>query len=483
MPILLLILSLIGVLDAAYLSYNHLFDTESCGAGSSCGEVLGSAYGVLFGLPLSVYGLGLYLSMLHLSWRALDDSCREEAIRGLSILSAFGVAASLLLVYLQASVIRSWCPFCLFSAAVQLGILCAALLYRRRNLTLLPFVGSFTSHSFVPATLALIVVPLCHHFLASGVQDLTQTRNHPEAVAAIGDRKITIDAIDKAIQLKLYSARNELRQEWLDRQVLDTAAGEAGLSVRKFVQQEVYANIEITAEEIDRRYQEVRHRLPPNTPKASIERNIRNEIGTRKSKAALDRFVVELKGRYGTSYRIPVAERFAFDPNPRGGPEIGPLGAPVTIVEFSDLECGYCARAHEYLKELIKRRDDDVRLVFKHLPLGMHEHARYAAEVAACGHEQGKFWSVVDLLYSEQDELTRERIDKFAETAGLDAVALARCLEDSIGHRIVRADIAEADALGLSSTPSFFINGHYIGSLPKEGLDTLIENELAASGR
>ena len=66
---------------------------------------------------------------------------------------------------------------------------------------------------------------------------------------------------------------------------------------------------------------------------------------------------------------------------------------------------------------------------------------------------------------------------------GLDAVALARCLEDSIGHRIVRADIAEADALGLSSTPSFFINGHYIGSLPKEGLNTLIENELAASGR
>lgn len=478
--LILILLSVLGTLNAAYLSYAHLLDSGGCGTGSRCDEVMASPYSSLGGVPLSVFGLGLYFAILIASWRSLHGNLRVESIRWVSLFALVGNLPTLFLLYLQAFVIGAWCVFCTLSAATILSILVLSLTDRNHNAVLWPFVGSLTSRDIIPLVSAVFFVPFAYLIVEAAFSapkanpDLTAE----EIVARIGDREITIREIDQGIRLKLYEQRNEFRKAWLEKQILETAAKERGMPVREFVQKEIYSVIEISQEEIDKRFEEIKDRLPKNITKEMVIRNLRGEIGNRKSQRALGAYVERLRTTYATTYKPPAAERFTLDPNPRGGPEKGSLDARVTIVEFSDFQCGHCARAHVYLDDLLNRKADEVRVVFRHLPLEIHEHARHAAEVAACANRQDKFWPLAKVMFKEQKHLEADRVATYAEQAGLDVEELNSCLESGVGAQDVDADIAEADGLGISSTPTFFINGHYIGSLPKQGLDDLIENEI-----
>jgi uncharacterized membrane protein/predicted DsbA family dithiol-disulfide isomerase len=481
-PLILLTLALIGLADAIYLTLGHLFDAGAC-AGSSCGRVLGSPHAHLLGIPVSGFGVGLYAGLLISAWRSLDPTLREQSVRWISLLSLLAALPTVWFLILQAFVIRAWCPFCVLSAVIILTTLAISLAWRYRTRSFRPFVGNLFVRDAIPVAAVLIILPLSLLPIEAGLARSPSESSLPdETVARIGNRQIRASEIDRAIHLKLYQARNGYRQEWLDRELLETAAKELGTDVRSYLQAEVYANIDITQEEIDKRYEEIKDRVPRNVPRESVLRNVRNEIANRKSKTALDAQVDNLMRRYGTVYRIPASERFVVDPNPRGGPNTGNPNAPVTIIEFSDLECRHCAKAHFHLKELLGKRSGEIRLIFRHLPLDMHPNAREAAEIAACAEEQNMFWPLVDILFSETDPLTTDRVMGFADGAGLDTSKLEACIDTGKGREIVEADIAEADALGLSSTPSFFVNGHYVGSLPKAGLEPVIQSELRSSG-
>jgi len=481
--LVLLALSLIGALDAAYLSYAHLFSPGACNAGSGCGAVMESPYSRILGIPLSTIGLGLYLAIITASWRSFHVDLRSESLRWVSLLALIGSVPAAILVYLQAFVIRAWCPFCLLSTVLMLTILIVSILGRKRSGTLRPYIGSLASRDLIPLVSAIMITPalfvLLEERLASVVSAPKLEKN--EVASRIGDREIPLEEMDRAIQLKLYEIRNGLRQEWLDNQLVETAAAKRGMEAREFVQSEIYRAIKISQEEIDQRYEEIKGQLPGNVSKEMVTPDIKVELTDRKSKSAIDTYLGKLRKEYGTSYLAPASERFAFDPNPRGGPEMGALDAPVTIVAFSDFECAYCAHAHTYLNALVKRRGNDVRLIFKHLPTDVHKHATYAAAVAACAHKQGKFWPLADLLFREQKHLEADKLMGYAAEAGLDMEQLNECLDSGEGMKDVKADLAEAKGIGIPSTPSFFINGHYIGPLPKDGLDRLIDQELEAS--
>ncbi len=474
----LLLLSVLGAMDAAYLTYAHLFGAEACGAGSGCGEVMGSPYSKMMGIPLSTFGLGLYLAIVFTAWRALRREDRADAMHTALILAAVGAVPSLFLVYQQAIVIEAWCPFCLLSVLITLVLLGVAWSARRDH-----HVGDarrlWISRESIPVGLAIVVPPLLYVPLEDAVHHTRSYQSAPaEVVARIGDREITRVEMDDAIRVKLHEVRAELRQDWLDRQVLEAKAEEEGLSARALVNREVRGKVEITAEEIDRRWGQIRHRLKPGTTLTEVESTIRHELRQLKSEPALKAYVARLKKHYDTFYIPPLSERFAFDPNPRNGPEKGAANAPVTIVEFSDLECSFCAGAHAHLSELVKRRPGDVRLIFRHYPLERHRHARFAAEVAACAHQQGMFWDVADRLFGKQDHLNEATIRQHAEEVGVDVTLLGACLESGAGARVVAEDMEEGDALGVDSTPTFFVNGHYIGSMPSGGMESLIDREI-----
>ena len=433
-PLVLLFLSLLGMLDAAYLSYTHLFGSAACGAGSDCDAVLTSDYASLWGVPLSVLGLGFYAATTLLAWRAVMANKRDDSVRGISLLALMGSFPTLFLIYAQATIVHAWCPFCLGSAGLMFGILTVSLIDRARRGDLRPVLGALpTVREGVPIVLALVIPVFVFVPLQAGVNRvLVDAKAVPvEVVARIGEREISLAEMDAGIWLRLQKVKDEYRTEWLDRQVLEEEAKRRGMDMRDFVRENVYRTIQISQAEVDRRWEEIKGRFAPNTTKASVEGNIRNELGQRKSAPALKAYVAKLKKKYGTAFQAPASEKILTDANPLNGPELGSSDAPVTIVAFSDFECSYCARSHKVLEALAKRRTRDVRIVFRHFPLEhLHKHARYAAEVAASVQTQGKFWKLADILFRNQRNLAADQVRRLAKEAGRYA-----CVGCTIGRR------------------------------------------------
>jgi Na+/H+ antiporter NhaA len=148
------------------------------------------------------------------------------------------------------------------------------------------------------------------------------------------------------------------------------------------------------------------------------------------------------------------------DVDPRVDHVRGPLEAPLTLVEYGDFECPFCAKATGMARELRERLGDDLRYVFRHLPLtDVHPHAELAAHGALAADRQGRFWDMHDLLFAHQDELEVEDLVGYAGDLRLDTEQFLRDLEDDALDARVRADVASAEASGARGTPTFFVNG------------------------
>ena len=139
----------------------------------------------------------------------------------------------------------------------------------------------------------------------------------------------------------------------------------------------------------------------------------------------------------------------------RGAPD-----APVTLLEYGDFECPYCGQAEPAIRELLAEWADDLRYVFRHLPLSdVHPWAQAAAEAAEAAGAQGSFWEMYDLLLAHQGNLMPSKLRGYATELGLDEERFSEELRRRVHAPRVRADVASADASGVSGTPSFFING------------------------
>ncbi|MEA2194270.1 MAG: hypothetical protein QOG42_704, partial [Solirubrobacteraceae bacterium] len=142
----------------------------------------------------------------------------------------------------------------------------------------------------------------------------------------------------------------------------------------------------------------------------------------------------------------------------------GPHDAAVTLIEYGDFECEYCGQAEVPIRELLSSFSDEVRYVWRHLPLNdVHPSAQMAAEASEAAAAQGAFWQMHDVLLEHPGELAPEDLVRYADELGLDS---ERMMEE-VRHREhaarVSEDVVSADESGVSGTPSFFINGrrHY----------------------
>jgi protein-disulfide isomerase len=165
----------------------------------------------------------------------------------------------------------------------------------------------------------------------------------------------------------------------------------------------------------------------------------------------------------------------------KGAPSKGPDNAPVTIVKFEDYQCPYCRQVQPILRELLSQYSDKIRLVHKDLPLdAIHPQARLAAEAARCAGEQGKFWNYHDALYASSPNATQENLKSYAKELGLDVDAFVRCLGSGKFKSVVQRDLVEGAQLGVTGTPTLFINGREIsGTQSKEAFQSILDEELA----
>jgi Na+/H+ antiporter NhaA len=155
----------------------------------------------------------------------------------------------------------------------------------------------------------------------------------------------------------------------------------------------------------------------------------------------------------------------------------GPVGAPLTLVEYGDFECPFCGRATGVLRDLRNRFGDDLRYVFRHLPLSdVHEQAEVAAQAAEAAATQGRFWEMHDLLFRHQDELEWADLVGYAGDLGLDVEQFVRDLSEGRCAERVREDVVSAEASGARGTPTFFVGEQrHIGPYDTETLARELE--------
>lgn len=166
----------------------------------------------------------------------------------------------------------------------------------------------------------------------------------------------------------------------------------------------------------------------------------------------------------------------AADSPLKGNPE-----GVVTIVEFSEFQCPFCTRVQPTLDQVMEEYGDNVRLIFKHLPLPFHDRAEPAAKASMAAHMQGKFWEFHDIAFQNQRALTDENFAAWAEELGLDAEQFQADMASEEVAEMVASDNALAQEMGVRGTPNFYINGKNIrGAQPFDNFKTLIEAEIEA---
>ena len=179
------------------------------------------------------------------------------------------------------------------------------------------------------------------------------------------------------------------------------------------------------------------------------------------------------------------APRRGPDPNKRyeiqtdGSPTLGPETAKVTIIEFSDFQCPFCKRAGPTLKQIHETYGDQVKIVWKNMPLSFHAKAPGAHRAAMAAHRQGKFWEMHDKIFADQRNLTQDRYIAYAKELGLDDEQFKKDLAAEDTQKTLDADLKTAASVGVSGTPAFFINGRYLsGAQPFESFKRIIDEEL-----
>ncbi|HVZ32672.1 MAG TPA: thioredoxin domain-containing protein [Polyangiaceae bacterium] len=207
----------------------------------------------------------------------------------------------------------------------------------------------------------------------------------------------------------------------------------------------------------------------PQIPRESCEQMTQN----------YDQVLGELKQREAQNQ--PLTPEVQAQIAAKGAPSFGPENAKVTIVEFSDFQCPYCARASEVVHKIREQYADRVRFVFRQFPLPMHPDARLAAQAALEAQRQGKFWEFHDLLFAHQQELSREHLEDYAKQAKLNVAELKKALDGGAEKAAVDADVKLGEGVSVNGTPTVFINGKRVAN-PTDftGVAKMIDEALGA---
>ena len=220
---------------------------------------------------------------------------------------------------------------------------------------------------------------------------------------------------------------------------------------------------------------------------------MRNEIKI----LAVITLIIIVAAIIGTSYyrKSKQAERTSTEPDSRlvrpDSPALGKADAPVTLVEFLDPECESCREFNPFIKQLLKEYEGKIRLVVRYMPL--HPNSRLAAAFTEAAGEQGKYWEMQEILFRRQPEWGERHgqpapapqetptvlFERYATEIGLDLATVKSAVAQNRFAAKVERDLQDGQSLGVSRTPTFFVNGRRLMQFSREDLKALIDDELS----
>ena len=273
-----------------------------------------------------------------------------------------------------------------------------------------------------------------------------------------------------------YQMKRQILDEAIGAKLLEKEAAARGISADELRRVEVDGKVPAITEAEQKDFYEKNKPRFGQTPEADALKQIESGLRQQRMRERQVAFVGELRSKAGVKVFLdPPRIKVEAGDNPAKGP----ADAPITIVEFSDFQCPYCSRVNPTLQKVNETYGGKVRIVFRDLPLPMHQQAAKAAEAAACANEQGKFWEMHDKLFASQQKLQVTDLKQHAADLGLTADAFNQCLDSGKFTAAVKQDSEDAARYGLTGTPGFFINGRLlVGAQPYEAFAQVIDEEL-----
>lgn len=314
----------------------------------------------------------------------------------------------------------------------------------------------------------------------------------PAGIAAEGrGLTITLSEIDEKLgaerlmdlRQREYDTRKEALDALLEEKLVLEESKAQGLSVEQLKQREVEQKAaKPDKAEVELLYQQNQRRLQ-GLPREQALLTVERAVVARNREARAADFRRELMKKHGVTVRLePPRYGVAV---PSDAPALGPKGAPVTIVEFADYQCPFCHQAQLAVEQILKRYSGRVRFVHRDFPLeSVHPRATPAARASRCAGEQGKFWEYHRGLLAAPGEFSDADLRNRAQALGLNLASFSACLAQPGGENAVKAALEEGMKLGVSATPTFFVNGRrLVGAKGVPDFVDVIEDELARAGR
>jgi len=233
-----------------------------------------------------------------------------------------------------------------------------------------------------------------------------------------------------------------------------------------------------TEAEIEQFYTMMARRLQ-GKPLAEVRDVVVGELNRRKQGELAQKFIEGLRTQANTKNTLPMPEVPRIQVSADDDPFIGPVDAPITIIQFAEFQCPYCGKAGESIDQVMKEYDGKIKMVYRDFPLGFHDRAIPAAVAANCAGEQDKYWEMHKLLMNNQRALDESTLISHATSLELDMSKWEICRKDDTQVEEVKKDMADGAAVGVTGTPAFFINGVMLsGAQPFSEFKAIIDREL-----
>jgi protein-disulfide isomerase len=315
-----------------------------------------------------------------------------------------------------------------------------------------------------------------------------QKQTDDSIVAVIQGREIREAEVDAyiapqlhALRVNMYDLERNTLETLLNKIVIEEEAKRRRISVEE-LRQALTAHVTVRPDEVEDAYANAVSRTPVGIPDGSdIREQIKTSLLAQKRADAFRSAVTELRAALSVDILLqpPPPLRLSVTGS---GPTRGKPNAPLTIVEFADFECPYCRQLTATLDKVFAEFGDKVQFTYRHLPLPNHRFALKAAQAAACADQQGMFWAYHAKLFNTTRELSTETLAEIARELKLDTVQYAACISGEATRKVVSADVQEALKLGITSTPTLFVNGRMVrGAAPPEELKKIFAEELAST--
>ncbi len=306
--------------------------------------------------------------------------------------------------------------------------------------------------------------------------------------AKVGNEVITLEEVEQAVRTQLakieeqrYALLDDKLEQLIGDRLLAREAKRRGVSLEQLLKTEVYGKAaEVTDADVTDFISQNRARLPQGND-ADLKLKVWDYLRSQKVNERRQAYVQSLRAQGSVVVYLEAPEAVRMPVSASTGFVRGPKEAPVAIVEFSDFQCPYCKGVTATVKQLMDKYQGKVKWVFRDFPIPtIHPAAPKAHEAARCAAEQGKFWEYHDLLFEKSPRQAPEELKQYAKDLKLDSATFAKCLDSGKEQAAVNRDVEDGTRLGVTGTPTFFINGReLIGNMPLTAFEKIIDSELA----